>query len=70
MQVKIPFSDIPEWFYGKLNGGKLDEDEITQLIHWRTALVGRLSELDEIEWKIATKDTGKIRRGTSYYNIP
>ena len=70
MREKIPFSDIPEWFYGKLNGGKLDEDQKTQLVHWRTALIGRLSELGEVDWKIATKLTGKIERGTSYYTIP
>ena len=70
MHTTVQFSDIPEWFYGKLNGGKLDEDEKTQLLHLRTALIGRLSELGEVDWKIATKETGKIRRGTSYYTIP
>ena len=70
MRATVQFSDIPEWFYGKLNGGKLDVDEKTQLLHLRTALIGRLSELGEVNWKIATKETGKIRRGTSYYTIP
>ena len=70
MPEKIQFSDIPGWFYGKLNREKLDEDEKTQLVHWRTALIGRLAELDEIKWRIATKETGKIARGTSYYTIP
>ena len=64
------FSDIPDWLYGNVNG-KLDEDQTIQLVHWRTALIGRLSELGELEWNISTKSTvGRIRQGTSYYAIP
>ena len=32
--------------------------------------MGRLSELNLIEWEIATKETEKIEKGTSYYTIP
>ena len=51
---ELPFSD--------------NEKEI--MTSWRTSLMGRLSELGEVKWEIATIETEKIEKGTSYYTIP
>ena len=45
-------------------------EKSTSLVPWRTALLGRLSELDVITWRIATKKTEHTKEGISYYTIP
>mgnify|MGYP001192163149 CR=1 FL=1 len=64
------FDDIHEDILTRSPELAFSDHEKEIMTSWRTSLMGRLSELGEVEWKIATKETGKIRRGTSYYTIP
>ena len=63
-------SDITSLLKGGILEKQFNQDQKLVLEQWRSALMGRLTELGMIDWKISGKDTKDMKKpGISYYTI-